>query len=280
MNNISILSWQNYHGRKPGSIGSSVIRADWLIAADDRFKAWKHGVGYDALILQKVYWKDLMQDFKGPKILDVCDPDWLDGKCNIAELSTMVNAITTSSEELKAEIDPYAQCPVIHVPDRINFDMLPSPKKISSARPQTLVWYGYINNARRTLDQVLESIAGMGLDLLVVANDKYEPMNDYGVNIENVLWEPGKAWQEIQRGDIVLNPRLFEAKYRFKSNNKTVIAQALGLPVATTIDELELLMDEQGRIDAMKKANIILPGYDIKKSAEQYIEILNEYGRS
>lgn len=272
---ISVLSWQSYHGRTPGSIGSSLIRADWLCAADERFVPWKHGDTFDALILQKVYWKNLAQDFPGPTILDVCDPDWMSGEFQIVDLSQHLKAITTSSEALKKALDGHVKCPVVHVPDRVNFNAIPAPKPYSPDRPKTVVWYGYIHNWSQVLTDILQTIKMLNLRLLVVSNNQYQPLNDYGVDIENVKWEPGQAWREIQRGDLVLNPPFPFGKFQYKSNNKTVISAALGLPVATNFDELKALLDADQRKEWLDKSKEWLKDYDIKLSSQQYLDILN-----
>lgn len=273
----AILSFQNYHGRKIGGIGSSTIRCDWLCDADDSFIRWKHGIAYDRLILQKVYWDDLCEDFKGKKILDVCDPDWLAGAIDIVALSKKVDAITTSTEELRDEIRPYVTCPVIHVPDRINFDMLPARKEIENKKAKTAVWFGYMQNGKHILNIILETIAEAKLDLLVVSNNSFQPLNDLGVHIQNVEWQPQSAWQEIQRGDFVINPQFEHSLFRFKSNNKTIISYALGLPVANDADDVTRLCDPEERKKDLQKADEWLKrDYDIRLSGKQYNEIFEK----
>ena len=272
---IAALSWQRYHGRKAGSIGSSVIRVDWLCQADTDFVPWSHGISYDAIIMQKVYWRDLLVDFHGASILDLCDPDWYDSSVDIAELSKLCGAITVNTQVLADSLRGYVQCPIFVVPDRINFSQLPAPRAVSGERAKIVAWYGYIQNAREVLGMVLDDLARLHLKLLVVSNMSYEPLDTHGVEIINVPWEHGSAWREIQRADIVLNPRWFTPRFTYKSNNKTIIAQALGLPVAYDIEELEALMEPDGRKKQLRDIDAKLHwDYDIKRSAEQYKQII------
>lgn len=275
--NISVVTWQRWNGRKPGTVGSSIIRGDWLIAADPEFHHWSHGRKYDALIVQKVFQKDLFTDFDGVKILDICDPDWLGGGVDIAAFMNMATAVTVSSEGLQKALAGYTDKPVIFVPDRINYDFLPKPKIHSTERAQTVVWYGYAQNSADTLSIVLETLAEMKLKLVVVSNQSYEPMKNRGVEIRNVKWESETAYQEIQRGDIVLNYQPPFGKYAYKSSNKTDIAYALGLPVAKDADDLERLLDPRERIAAVAKWNAeCRADMDIRRSADQYKQIINE----
>lgn len=272
--NISIVTWQRWNGRKPGSVGSSVIRGDWLVNADPEFSFWKHGAQYDALIVQKVYNKDLLTDYSGPRILDICDPDWLGGGVDIAKFMNMASAITTSSESLRDVLKGYTHKPVVHIPDRINYSFLPKPKAQNDERGKTVVWYGYAQNFD-TLGIVLDTLAEMKLNLLVVSNQPFEPMNNRGVAIKNVTWEPATAHQEIQRGDIVLNYQPPFGKFAYKSSNKTDIALALGLPVAKTAEDLERLLDPNERRKDVEAWNATRRAeMDIVNSAKQYKDLI------
>lgn len=272
--NISIVTWQRWNGRKPGSVGSSIIRGDWLVSADPDFKFWKHGEQFDALIVQKVYNKDLLTDFQGPRILDICDPDWLGGGVDIAEYMNLASAVTTSSEALRDTLAPYTKKPVVFIPDRINYEFLPKPKPIQEGRATTAVWYGYAQNFD-TLGIILDTLADLKMNLLVVSNQSFNPMNARGVNIKNVTWEQATAHQEIQRGDIVLNYQPPMGKYLYKSSNKTDIAYALGLPVAKTAEDLERLMDAKEREKDVAVWNLARRAeMDIKNSAREYKNLI------
>jgi len=66
---------QNNEGRK--DIGSSRIRGEWLANNCGDTEIFIQGKAYDVVIYQKAYWVEHAKLFKGIKILDLCDPDWL-----------------------------------------------------------------------------------------------------------------------------------------------------------------------------------------------------------
>ena len=83
---VSILTFDKWHGRRIGTIGSSIIRARWLLPHWPEAKLWTHGMRADVYIFQKVYWPAFMKDCQGIKILDLCDPDWFNNKNNFGAL--------------------------------------------------------------------------------------------------------------------------------------------------------------------------------------------------
>ena len=72
---IGILTFEQFHGRK--DIGSSRIRAKWVINHWPEAEEFVFGQKYDVVIYQKAYWLEHAQEFKGLKILDICDADFL-----------------------------------------------------------------------------------------------------------------------------------------------------------------------------------------------------------
>ena len=77
--------------------------------------------------------------------------------------------------------------------------------------------------------------------------------------------------------DICVLPKLNRPQDRFKSENKTVIAQLLGLPVAYNADELDKFMeadDRNGHIDT--KYDKLKQDYDCLVSVKEYKELIDE----
>lgn len=284
---VGIITYQNKHGRKKGEVGSSVIRGDWLVEKWDEAHHWKNGRQYDAIIFQKVYWKEFVQDYRGIKILDLCDPDWLKAggeavseesmmnSLQIAEYADYVDAVTCSSKYLAAQVEQYIDIPVYNVPDRLNLDYFKTRKK-HKEKAKCVVWFGYINNVREVLHSSrLYELSKRGLDLLVVSNDEFNPVSNYGVNIRNVKWMPQTAYQTIQEADYAINPRSYRTTFRFKSNNKTLISWGLGLPVAESTEDMDKFADPLQR---QKEAHIrwdeITSKWDIRLSIDQYKKII------
>ncbi len=277
---VSIVSWEKYHWRPFGSIGSSMIRARWLAEKWDEANEWKHGDKFDAIILQKVYWLDMVKDFQGIKILDMCDPDWMKSEetgCKLVEISQYIDAITCSTDELTNVIKKIiTHIPVVTIPDRLNLDYFTIKKK-HTERAKSVVWFGYYHKAREVLNQVMMSLKKRNLSLYVVSNSTFEPDNDYGVEVSNIMWTPNNAFMDIQSGDFVINPSSPFKELRFKSNNKTLISWALGMPVVNTAEDMDRFLDP---VERQKEADLrqkeINEKWDIKFSIEQYKQLCQD----
>jgi len=275
---VSILSWEKYNWRQYGSIGSSMIRARWLAQKWDEASEWKHGDKFDAIILQKVYWMDMVKDFDGIKILDMCDPDWMKSEstsCKLMEIAEYIDAITCSTDELTNVIKKFVtHIPVITIPDRLNLDLFTVKKKHTDPA-KSVVWFGYYHKAKEVLNQVMQSLQKRNLSLYVISNSNFIPINDYGVDISNIMWTPENAFMDIQSGDFVINPSSPLKELRFKSNNKTLISWALGMPVVNEASDMDRFLDpaeRQKEVDMRQKE--IDEKWDIKYSIQQYKELI------
>ncbi len=277
---VSILSWEKFNWRKFGSIGSSMIRARWLAEKWDEAEEWKHGDMFDVIILQKVYWMDMVKDFKGIKILDMCDPDWMkseDTSCKLVEIAEYIDAITCSTDELTNAIKKFVpHIPVITIPDRINPDLFTIKKK-HIERARAVVWFGYYHKAKEVLNQVMSSLQKRNLSLYVISNSEFIPDKDYGVEVSNIAWTPNDAFMDIQSGDFVINPSSPFKELRFKSNNKTLIAWGLGMPVVNEADDMDRFLDPVEREkEADMRQKEIDEKWDIKYSILEYQNLIKE----
>jgi len=275
---VSILSWEKFNWRQYGSIGSSMIRARWLAEKWPEANEWKHGDTFDAIILQKVYWMDMVKDFQGVKILDMCDPDWMKSEqtsCRFVEMSEYIDAITCSTDELTNVIKKFiTRIPVITIPDRLNLDLFTIKKKHTEPA-KSVVWFGYYHKAKEVLNQVMKSLQKRKLSLYVISNSQFIPDNDYGVEVSNIMWTPNDAFMDIQSGDFVINPPSPFKELRFKSNNKTLISWALGMPVVQEADDMDKFLDSKERqkeVDMRQKE--INEKHDIKFSIKQYQDLI------
>lgn len=273
-----IIPFTYFSGRGKRA-GSTFLRADRLTANDAGFEIWKHGKRYDSLIFQKVYWPEMMRLFEGPKILDVCDPDWLQETLDIVDVGSLVHAITCSSNRLAGLVQKYfPEKIVVHVPDRLDTSIFPEPHGRHEGIAKTAVWFGFIHNAHETLEQLLPAIKRHHLQLRIVSDSPYAQEDGiFELNPKFVPYHQLTAYDQIKEGDLVLNPRSERAFYKYKSNNKTVIAWKLGLPVAVTIEDIDRFIhpDERNK-EVEEKRMIVERDYDIKQSALQYRKIISE----
>jgi len=112
--------------------------------------------------------------------------------------------------------------------------------------------------------------------LNVISNDTYNT-NLKGIKITNYPWNALTVNADIIKADIVLNPRLNTGKWKYKSNNKTVHAWALGMPVAHTDKELDALASKESREkESKEKLELVKNEYDVLLSVKQYQDLINE----
>lgn len=276
---VGIYTFSKFEGRKSGTTGSSKIRGDWVAKYWPEAEIFVPGVKYDAVIYQKAYHFEHAEAFKGVKILDMCDPDWMHWGYRIKQMIEACDAVTTSTSVLKEAVEQFAgNKPVIHVPDRIDLEKH-KEKKIHIGDAKNIVWYGYSTNYD-LLSAAVSVIAKFGLGLIVVSNSPYTLPMQYENKIEliNYPWDYRNANSDIIKGDIVINPKSLKGRFRFKSNNKTIIAWALGMPVAHNADELEKFIPEEARKQESElRLKEVKEKYDVKLSVEQYKEIINKY---
>lgn len=263
----------NYFQSSWNVAGSTWLRFAQINALDNNFERWIQGKKYDNLIFQKSYWPEMMALFEGPKILDLCDPDWFSEELDILEICKGVHAITCSSPELTELMKGYLPDKIVeHVPDRLNIDSFPPPRKKHEGKPKEAVWFGYIHNAHETLGQLVSFLSDNGLNLTIISNVPYE-QEDYvlGVEYRFIQYDRTTVYDHLKEADVVLNPRSGRAPFRYKSNNKSLISWQLGIPVAVTTNDLERLMDpvERNR-EVEEKQAIVVQDYDIRQSIGQY----------
>lgn len=280
---IGILTNEAHTHQRKNTVGSSRIRGTWIVNNWDEAEMFKIGIKYDVVIFQKAYFTEYMKVFDGIKILDMCDPDWLDDK-KIKETIDLCDAVTTSSEELAKFIKQITDKPVVFIPDRV--DMKEHTQKKNHKGPaKGVVWFGYHTN-QKTIDGTLSTLKILGLSLTVVSDMPYQTPSGVAsidkdwikYNLTNIKFDPDTINDDIiAYGDIVINPRLEYGKFKYKSDNKTFIAWALGMPVAKTSEDLEKFIDESAREkEARERLGQIDEELRVNESIHQYKTLIDE----
>lgn len=270
--NIGFVLFENYFQRK--GIGSSRIRGRWVIKYLNRIEGvtaeeFVQGKEYDVVVFQKAYWKELAKEFTGMKILDICDPDWLDG-ADVVSFCRHMDAVTVPTEEMKTAIERFTDTPVFVVPDGEDFETLPSPK-VHEGTAKTVLWYGYSHNMD-VLDGTYDIIKKHGLTLKVVTDGR---LNTSECQVENVRWDEETCDYEYQGADFALFPQKKSGRAKFKSDNKTIHAWSLGLPVARTESDMVRFMNETERIiDSEIRYREAKENHDVKKSAQALYDVI------
>jgi hypothetical protein len=266
-----------YFGGVQKLVGSTFLRVDCLCKNDSNFEKWVHGKKYDNLIFQKAYWIEMMELFDGPKILDICDPDWIKEQLDIVNICKYVHAITCSSESLTELVKNYFPNKlVVNIPDRLDFSVYPLPREKHALKAKNIVWFGFIHNAHETLEQMLPVIKEYGLNLKIIADRPYSKEDGIlALKPEYAFYDPRFVYEQIKEADIVLNPKSDKAFYKYKSNNKSLISWKLGLPVAHTNDELiRFINPDERNKEIAEKQQVIYREYQIQTSLEQYKNII------
>jgi hypothetical protein len=276
---IGILLFEQFHGRF--NIGSSRIRGWWLTKYWTEAEIFKIGQKYDVMIYQKVYWVEHAQNFRGIKILDLCDADFLHWGMRVKQMIDLCDAVTTSTQALAKFIIHYTDKPVWVIPDRLDFGDFGTLKKEHKGETKVAAWFGYSENFPM-LQPALDSLLKNGIEELIVIADRRKPfiLPNYlrdKMTLINYPWTLESIYSDLLKADIVLNPQSKKGRWKFKSNNKTLTAWALGLPVAHTEDELKTFKSAEARqIEGDKRYLEVREKYDIKKSVAEFQALIKE----
>lgn len=272
--NVSFLTFEQYHGRKIGTIGSSRIRADWLIKYWSEAERFVMGKEYDVVIYQKAYFIEHAKRFKGLKILDLCDPDFLDWRYKVVEMINECDVVTTSTEALRNIVSKFTDKPVIYIPDGMDFEFHREKKK-HQGRAKWVVWFGY-STGFEMLKGIEYHLKRNNLGLIVIANEDYKIKQSYSIPLKNYKWELETINKHTLEGDIIINPQSRKGKWKFKSNNKTLSGWVLGIPVADNPNDLKRFLDEGERIKESEEKLEEVKKWDVKLNIERLKKIINE----
>lgn len=277
---IRVQTFETVHNKR--NVGSTKIRVHNLIKYWDEAELYKYGEKPDVLIFQKVYaTKDYIfpLTFPGIKILDICDPDWL-GATLLKQTIDSMSAVVVPTKAMQEFIQQMTDKPVVQIKDRFDLSEFPA-KKTPRGKAKEVVWFGYSHNAT-CLKLAVQSLERRGLKLRVVSDqdpfasrwaskpDEYDKLYTF------VKYLPDTAYSEIQKSDICVLPKENRPQDKFKSENKTVIAKLLGLPVAVTAEEIDALMDEESRVVNQEDYAKLQKEYDCKQSVKEYKELIDE----
>jgi len=274
---VGFLLFDQFHGRK--DTGSSRIRGHWLIKNWPNAELFKQGQKYDVVIYQKAYFVDHARaDKHSIKILDLCDPDFLHWGHRVREMIEEMNAVTTSTESLAEAIRHFTDKPVKCIPDRIDPEFHQGELKVHENRAEWVVWFGY-STGFDMLKPVLSFLKKNKLGLIVISDNAFFMPTAYvdDIKIANYPWDIKTINDHIKEADMVINPQSTAGKWKYKSNNKTLTGWALGMPVATTVEELERFIDpEERRKEVELRQKELREKWLISKSVKEYKELITD----
>ena len=123
---------------------------------------------------------------------------------------------------------------------------------------------------------IIPSLKRLDLGLICVSDNEYRT-SSIEVKNRKFSWETLKY--DLTQGDIVVNiqDEAINPNFKYKSENKTWMAWACGMPVATNSDELEKFLDPDERIkEANKNLKFVKEECDIKRSVEEFRNLIDQ----
>ena len=269
---IGILKFEQFRGQK--NLGSSKIRGQWVIDRWDEAEEFVQGQKYDVVIYQKAYFVDHAKHFKGIKIFDLCDPDFLHWGYKTKEMLNAVDAITTSTEALAETMRAFTDKPVVCIPDRVNLEEI-TKKKYHKGDARWVVWFGYSTNFNM-LKPVVSVLKRLRLNLMVISDGGFSlGLGNDTIELKNYPFNWKTIYDDIMEADIVVNPQSKKGKWKYKSNNKTLLSWSLGMPVAENIDDLKrFINEEERRKEQVKNYKTLQEKWDVKYSVEEYKKLI------
>lgn len=274
------FTFEQYHNRR--GVGSSRIRVHNLIKYWPEAGLYKYGENPDVMIFQKVY---MTQDykfhkyFKGLKILDICDPDWMDGAL-IKQTIDNVDGVTCPTEELARFLRQMTDKPVKVIPDRHEVPEI-APKQ-HQGNIKRAVWFGYKHNAE-LMRFAVPTLERLGIELLLISNE--DPLASRWANDPEsymdkyffMKYNGDTIMDDLKTADVCILPKGGRPQDRFKSDNKTTLAWLAGIPVVTDSDELSAMMSAEARNkEAQQKYNYAIDNFDCKLSVKELKDFISE----
>lgn len=269
----AILTMEKFECRAEGSVGSSRIRGNWVVKYWDEAEIYQIGKKYEAVIFQKCYWLDFVKEYKGIKILDVCDiEDWNSGK-RVKEMIENCDAVTTSTKALQENVQQFTDKPVVLVPDRIDFEEHKKVKQKHEGILREVAWFGYSHNFT-ILKPCVPALQKKEIKFKVISDKEFSHAQ---INIIPKPWVTAEVHKELIKSDAALMPEYNTGKFLYKSNNKTLTCWALKLPVITTPEELEKFKHGDVRQkEAEEKYKLVKEKFDVSLSGIQYKKLIEQ----
>lgn len=275
---IGICTMEKFDNRAVNTVGSSRIRARWLLPFWDEAEEYQIGKHYDTLIFQKVYWAKMMDVHEGVKILDICDPDWLENR-PVFEFIDRVDAVVVPTEPLAEFIRKMRPNKTVWViPDRVYMPEHYPRKEVHEGRAKKVVWFGYHSSFPYLL-KTFDELVKRELEITVISDQAFSMPTGYpAMKVTNVPYSYPGIHKELIKHDMALLPvRDEDVRGKFKSNNKDLTCWALGLPVVKVPEDLDRFMTAEARnTEVATRQQEIKDKWDVSYSVEEYKRLVEE----
>jgi len=273
------MTFEAFHGRK--NIGGTRLRAHWPIArwndaGPDIGPAalYRFGDKPDVMVYQKVYNFEHAENFDGIKILDLCDPDFLHPAYPVKRMIEACDAVVCCTEALAAAVAGFAGNKPVHVIADHVLDPESAPIKEHKGELKTVSWYGYADNFP-ALESAVVALKRRGLKLIVVATKPYTPISAPDLDVVNYPWSADNWVADFMRADVVINPKLADGRFPFKSDNKTIQAWTVGMPVIDNDADFDRFQTaEQRATEGLARRQWVIENRDVRRHVEQLKEVI------
>lgn len=267
---IGWITMEKNGNRPENSVGSSRIRATWVMKYWKEASEWMVGEDYDCLVFQKAVFLQMLEEFDGIKIFDCCDANFLHG--DTMRYYDFCDAVTVSTKPLCDYIQKFLPGkPVIHVPDRLDLEEHKPVKKTHNDKVRTAVWFGYSHNFHY-LAPALKFLKDRDIQLTVFSDTGIEGAEDFDVGWKK--YDYPRLHESLIQYDVAVFPgerEKIDLEGKWKSNNKLTTCYALGLPVISHPDDFDGLAGKAARVkEAKSKLALARKDFDVKLSIKQY----------
>lgn len=243
---------------------SDRIRGEWVIKNWPEAEVWSPNRKYDVNIIHHPGIGDISK-LSGLKILDVCDPEWINNNSFI-RLAERCDGIVVATQALKLELGKLVNKPIVVIGDGHDFSEHPLNKEHAGIA-KNIVWFGYIQNSH-VLIPYKRIVKEYGLNLNIIAQKEDYYSLIYGLNTftNYIEWNRDTFIKEIAKNDIALLPQ----NGLFKSDNKDITATLCGLPVAKSEKDLLRFIKAEERNKEVSKRLKTIDEFDVKKRVSDY----------
>jgi hypothetical protein len=233
---------------------SSRIRVDYLVKYWHDAEVWSRQWGtesrtwrdYDVYVFQKAYSSEMIQaagELKavGKKIVfDLCDAEWVypSREKNLRDMMKLADHVTCSSFYIMEYVIRNYHRPATLILDRYDLARYPREKMKhhTESKWPTIVWYGNRNTAQY-LSLIEPAILRIQppFNLLLIADElgAWLPAPTHQYKLHFRKWDLSREIENITTGDVVISPHGDDDIGKAKSDNKTSLAWALGMPVVS-----------------------------------------------
>lgn len=299
MTNRRVLFLPCFLDGLPTTSASVRFRAQWPAkywSGADCYDGTQRLADYDVFVFQKFYlsreagaWARALKAQGKMLVFDMCDADWIQSETHQRRLLDILPLFDFAVAPTQPIRDWLARwLPAYVIPDRLDLDFHTARHKVREGQERpapSLIWFGYSGNLV-ALDAMWPELKPVldthDLPLTILADALPDEWRDRSWGLGHtptwLRWTLERANEIIAGHDVALNPRLNEGRFAYKSENKTITAWALGVPVARTVEELLGLLDDEYRAEEAEKRLLeVEEKWDVRISVEEWQGLIEKH---